>query len=212
MTRRLLTCGVLAGPLFLLAVAVQAAARSDFDLGRDPLSLLSHGPAGWVQVANFSVTGLLVLALAAGVARLPRPRDRGRWAAPLLGLAGVGLVMTGVFLVDAPAAGAAGAVDAAAPAVPTGHGRAHDVGTALAINPALAAALSLGRRFAAGGRPGWAAYCGASVLAGAGLAWWPDRDSTPARLALVAVVLMSWLGASAAALRQETAPPRRERA
>ncbi len=53
-TRRLLACGAVAGPLFVLAVLAQAATRPGFSLARDAASLLDDGPWGWVQSANFA--------------------------------------------------------------------------------------------------------------------------------------------------------------
>jgi hypothetical protein len=67
MTRRLLICGLLAGPLFIAVALVQAVSRDGYDLGRHPISLLSLGEAGWMQVANFVVTGGLCLACAVGL-------------------------------------------------------------------------------------------------------------------------------------------------
>jgi Protein of unknown function (DUF998) len=58
-TARLLGCGIVAGPLFLAVVFLQAFTRDGFDLSRHPLSLLSLGELGWVQMANFVVTGVL---------------------------------------------------------------------------------------------------------------------------------------------------------
>ena len=42
-TRRLLACGIVAGPLFLVVALVQALTRDGFDLSRHPISLLSLG-------------------------------------------------------------------------------------------------------------------------------------------------------------------------
>ena len=47
-TARLLACGVLAGPLFLTVLMIQAFTREGFDLSRHPLSLLSLGDLGWI--------------------------------------------------------------------------------------------------------------------------------------------------------------------
>src|SRR5262249_14340506 len=66
----LLTCGVVAGPLYLAVVLLQALTRTGFDLKRHPLSSLSLGHLGWIQIVNFVVTGLLVLACAAGMRRV----------------------------------------------------------------------------------------------------------------------------------------------
>jgi Protein of unknown function (DUF998) len=56
--RKLLACGILAGPLFVAVGLLQALVRDGFDLGRHPLSLLSLGGLGWIQIANFVVTAM----------------------------------------------------------------------------------------------------------------------------------------------------------
>ena len=78
-TARLLACGIVAGPLFLAVWLVQALTRDGYDPTYHPLSLLSLGDLGWIQIANFVVTGGLYLAcaigmrqaLAIGASRLP---------------------------------------------------------------------------------------------------------------------------------------------
>jgi hypothetical protein len=49
---------------------LQALTRDGFDPTRHPLSLLSLGELGWVQIANFVVTGVLYLACAVGMWRV----------------------------------------------------------------------------------------------------------------------------------------------
>ncbi len=71
LTRTLLGAGVVAGPLFVGVAAVQAFTRTGFDLRRHPLSMLSLGEYGWIQVTNFIVAGVLSLLFAVGVARSP---------------------------------------------------------------------------------------------------------------------------------------------
>ena len=85
-TARLLACGIAAGPLFLTVGLTQAFIRDGFDLSRHPLSLLSLGDLGWVQITNFVVTGGLFLACAVGMGRAwvparAAPGARG-WSAP----------------------------------------------------------------------------------------------------------------------------------
>ena len=70
-TRRLLACGIVAGPLFLVVALIQAFTRDGFDLSRHPISLLSLGELGWIQIANFIVTGGLYVACAVGLRRPP---------------------------------------------------------------------------------------------------------------------------------------------
>src|SRR5262249_7847804 len=55
MTRALLACGVLAGPLYMAIYLGQALTRPGFDITRHPASVLSNGDLGWIQVANFLV-------------------------------------------------------------------------------------------------------------------------------------------------------------
>jgi len=63
-TKALLACGVIAGPLFMVVSLVQAFTRPGFDLKRHAISMLSLGDLGWIQVTNFELTGLLAIALA----------------------------------------------------------------------------------------------------------------------------------------------------
>jgi hypothetical protein len=47
LTRILLLCGAIAGPLFLLTLLIQDSTRPGFDPRLDPLSLLSLGDCGF---------------------------------------------------------------------------------------------------------------------------------------------------------------------
>lgn len=55
--RLLLIGGVLAGPIFVASAIVQAATRDGFDFRRHPVSVLSTGELGWIQIVTFLVTG-----------------------------------------------------------------------------------------------------------------------------------------------------------
>src|SRR5829696_4666070 len=68
-TRSLLGYGVLAGPFYVTVALAQALTRDGFDLSRHPWSLLALGAHGWIQIANFVLTGLMVVAAAVGVRR-----------------------------------------------------------------------------------------------------------------------------------------------
>ena len=97
-TRSLLGCGVLAGPFYLAVGLIQALLRDDFDLARHPLSLLANGPGGWIQTANFVLTGLMVLAAAVGFGRVLGPKSRTvTWS---LGGFGVALIVAAMFPAD----------------------------------------------------------------------------------------------------------------
>ena len=64
-----IACGVVAGPLYLVAGYAQAFTREGFDLSRHPFSMLSLGSLGWIQIANFIVSGALFLVAATGMAK-----------------------------------------------------------------------------------------------------------------------------------------------
>jgi len=97
-TRSLLRFGVLAGPFYLAISLIQALLRDGFDLTRHPLSLLANGPGGWVQTANFVLSGLMVLAAAAGFGRVLGPKARA--AGWFLGGFGAGMIVAAVFPAD----------------------------------------------------------------------------------------------------------------
>lgn len=97
-TRRLLLAGMLAGPIYLAVGVGQALVRDGFDFARHPLSVLANGPGGWIQTTNFIVTGLMVLAAAAGLRRVLGPGSRA--ASWLLGAFGAGMIVAAVFPAD----------------------------------------------------------------------------------------------------------------
>ncbi len=97
-TNRLLGFGVLAGPLYLIVGIAQALVRDGFVFARHPLSVLANGPGGWVQTANFIVTGLMVIAAAVGFRRALAPKSRAvSW---FLGTFGASMLVAAVFRAD----------------------------------------------------------------------------------------------------------------
>lgn len=110
-TRSLLRFGVVAGPFYLAVGLAQAFIRDGFDLGRHPLSVLAIGPGGWVQTANFVLTGLMVMAAAVGLRRALRPKSgMPGW---ILGGFGVSMLLAGIFPADP--------VDGFPPGTPEGY-------------------------------------------------------------------------------------------
>src|SRR4030095_4562807 len=91
-TRTLLSCGIVAGPLFVVVGLLQSFPIPGFDLTRHYLSQLSSGDLGWIQIANFVISGLLTIAAAVGVRRALRGGRLGRVGPALLAAFGVGLV------------------------------------------------------------------------------------------------------------------------
>jgi hypothetical protein len=201
-TRALLVCGVVAGPLFVAVALLQALTRDGFDLGRHPLSLLSLGDFGWIQIANFVVAGLLSVAFAVGLRRVLHPGRGGTWGPRLVGAYGVGLIMGGAFVTDAGAGFPPGA-PAGAPEQLSWHGTLHAIAPVLAFLALIAACFVLARRFAALGQRGWATYCVATGVALLGLMAWPDRDTVLVQLALAIVLGWAWISVLAARLLRD---------
>lgn len=58
------------------------------------------GALGWIQIANFIVTGAMVIARAIGIQRALKGGPAAAWAPRLLALYGLGLVAAGLFVAD----------------------------------------------------------------------------------------------------------------
>ena len=99
-TKVLLICGAIAGPLFTLAWFVGGATRPNYNPLRHPISSLSIGDAGWMQATTFIVTGILMLAFAFGLRRIPQIREGSTWGPLLIGAMGIGLLGAGIFVTD----------------------------------------------------------------------------------------------------------------
>jgi hypothetical protein len=204
-TAWLLTAGIAAGPLFLVVWALQAFTRAGFDPGRHPLSLLSLGDFGWIQIANFVVTGALFVAYAAGLRRVLHAGRGGTWGPRLVWAFGAGLIVAGIFVTDAGAGFPPGA-PAGAPQM-SWHGALHEAGYIVAVLSWTADCLVFRRRFAALGQRGWALACVASLVAALALSAWPDLDSYTTRIVIATAVQFGFLAAVAARLRRGLPDP-----
>ena len=145
--RALVAAGVAAGPLFVIIAAVQTVTREGFDLSRHPLSLLSLGDQGWIQIANFIVAGVLMLAFALGTHRSLGDGPGRVWAPMLFGLYGVGLVLGGAFTAD-PALGFPLGTPDGYPTEWTFHGTVHAFAAPLAFLALVAVTFVVARRLA----------------------------------------------------------------
>jgi hypothetical protein len=61
-TRRMLRCGVAAGPVSAAVLLLEGAVRDGYLPLRHPVSSLTLGPRGWIQAANLALAGTLFLA------------------------------------------------------------------------------------------------------------------------------------------------------
>lgn len=195
--RRLLLAGAVAGPIYIVVGLTQVLTREGFDVRLHPLSVLSNGDLGWIQIGNFLLAGVLVLAGAIGVRRLLRGGRGGTWGPILFGLYGVGLVGSGIFVAD-PGAGFP-------PGTPTDtsgmsqSGMLHFVFGAGAFYALIAACFVMTRYFAGEGRTGWAWWSFVTGLgflgAFAGIA--TGAGSSATMLAFYAAVFLIWIWHSA---------------
>ncbi len=161
LTRILLLCGAIAGPLFILTVLIEDYTRPAFDPRLQPLSLLSLGEWGWVQIVNFVLAGVLNLLYAGGLWRKLHPGRAGTWGPLLIGAYGLGLISVGVFRTDPVQGFPPGAI---APTGTSWHGAVHALG-GLFVFVVLAAALAVfARLFLARKERWWAFYCIASAV------------------------------------------------
>jgi hypothetical membrane protein len=149
-----LIAGALAALLFTVVYLVEGITRPGYSAWRQPVSDLSVGPGGEVQVVSFIICGLLFIGFASELKRA------SRWAAILVAIAGVGLVIAGVFVTDPIRGYPPGSTDRAS----TAHGIVHLIASFLVFTALPIACFVLSRRFARSKRPGWAMYSAASGL------------------------------------------------
>ena len=193
MTRpALLRAGMLAGPLYIAVGLGQALSREGFDMRRHAISLLSNGELGWIQIANFLVTGAMTIAAAAGVRRALGPGRLSAWGSGLLAAFGVGLVAAGMFRADPS--------DGFPPGTPEGigevswHGLVHFAVAGIGFACLVAACFVLAAWFARTGKHGWAWFSRITglVFAGSFLALSSGSGGAATILVFTAAVVLAW--------------------
>lgn len=198
LTSSLLGYGAIAGPFYTLVALAQAFTRPGFDLLHDDVSLLANGPLGWIQGANFALTGLMVLACAVGMRRALKGEPGGTWGPWLLGVYGLGLVGAGFCPAD-PMNGFPPGTPAGMPATVSTHGILHIVTAAVGFSGLIAACFVFARRFGKLGRRGWAlASFATGLLFFAGFAGVASGSSSAAVVVAFWIALLaawSWLAA-----------------
>lgn len=169
-----LACGVVAGPMFVVSFTAIGARRSGYDWRRHAVSSLADGRGGWLQRANFILTGTLYGIAAHGLAGSPKQSAQPR-AVPVLTFAvGAGLISSGLFVTD-PVAGFPRAsrdphgADDTPPITPTRAGRLHSLSAIPVFVGIPVAALACATSAARTGQSRWALYsgCSAVVMTGA---------------------------------------------
>lgn len=187
--RRQLTCGILAGPVLLGVGLAQVFTRDGFDLDRHALSQLALGPWGFVQVVNFLVTGVLVIAAARGLRGVPGSGRAAVWGLRLLVCFGAGMLIAGVFVADPGYGFPAGTPDG--PGQISWHGALHGVGFVVAMASWTAAMIVLARAFAGHGDRAPAAICVVALVAAAAVATTPSLGSFGLRAIVLSAVQLA---------------------
>jgi uncharacterized membrane protein YhaH (DUF805 family) len=201
--RALLASGVASTPVFYALAAPQLALRPDHDIRTQPISFLALGELGWIQLANFLVTGALALAGALGMRHVLRGQ-RGGTAGPILaGLYGLGMIGAGLFGPDPlPAPGQAPQMSVI--------GALHMAAFLVSFLSLIAACFVFARRFAAIGKSGWALYSVITALLAPGLVAASMANPSWAGVIVggAGFVLFGWLSLVAFAIRAEASPAR----
>ncbi|WP_163541601.1 DUF998 domain-containing protein [Occultella kanbiaonis] len=188
----LLVAGTAGTALFVLVFLLDGATRPGYSPVRQPVSALALGPRGWIQTANFLVSGALVTASAIGV----HQTTGSVWLAGLIGAFGIALVASGVFPMD-PMRGYPPGTPDTTPSTTSLKHQLHDwaglvVFAALPV-AAVVAALVLDD-------PAWVVYSGVTAAASGalflcfGTAWEADHPRVGLIQRVTIVVGWSWLG------------------
>jgi len=162
-SRWLLWCGV-AGPiLFVVAITVEGAIRPNYDSARMFASLLSLGDQGWQQIANFLISGLLIVLFAFGLRPLDQNGPASRWGPIMIGALGLGLIGAGVFVTDPASGYPPGApLGIGTDKPPSWHGGLHLLASIVVFGGLPTACFVFARRFQSSGHRLWAIYSRAS--------------------------------------------------
>jgi hypothetical protein len=208
-TKLLLTGSILAGPIYIMIGIAQILTREGFDITRHPLSFMSLGDLGWIQIANFIVTGLLVIAGAIGLRRLAQPDKRLKRGALLVGIYGLGVLGGGLFVTD-PALGFPPGTPDMYPQTMSWHGLLHFTFGQIGFLALIVASFVYARYFATNGLRGWAMF---SALTGAiflfaiiaTVVTAGGDGSVWALLALYVAVILAWIWLSALSYHMRSA-------
>jgi hypothetical protein len=195
--------GLVAGPFFLISVGLNSWAIIDYlhrlgwgFVGGEQVpwpSSLARGPYGWAQVATFVITGLLIVVLTVAVRdQLPHRRASG-FAAILLGLLGVALILA-AFRVDTPML-RGGNPD-------TWHGWIHGIAFLLIIATGVLAPLTMA--LAVRGDPRWRPIGIVSLAASALFVVFLVLPWGNASFLMAIIALFGWIAWVAVRLRRIT--------
>lgn len=161
-TRALLTCGVVAGPLYVAVTMIQVLTRAGFDMRHHRFNVLTAGDLGWIHQLNMLMVGVLSALLALGVSRVMRGWG-AMWAPRLLALFGLAYVVGGLFPADPMLGFPAGTT--AEMVQHTWHGIIQNGSRGVSSLLLLATSLVIARSLAAEGRRGAAWFFATALFA-----------------------------------------------
>lgn len=217
-TRFLLFCGAIGPLLFVVVFLIEGAIRPGYNAWYATISTLSLAHQGWVQIANFSLFGLLMLGFAIGLkVALGATGPGSLWGPLLLFIVGLGLITDGLFVPD-PILGYPPGFVSNGPA--SLHGMIHNLAALVVFLALPSACFVMGRRFACDSAwRGWALYSIATgVLVLVFVAWFqvsvvvathiPNGGSVPPGLLerLLVIIGCCWLSLLALRLFCKRAP------
>lgn len=156
----LLFVGAAGSVAFNATYVLDGLARTGYDPLRQPMSALSLGPGGWVQVLNFIAFGVIGCVSAAGWRATLTPGLGATWYPRLRVLAGLAMIAAGVFTQDP---GAGYPVGIPALARPSTHALVHQLVSYVSLTTIVVELVILARRFAR--EPRWRGWATATVLA-----------------------------------------------
>jgi len=143
---RYMMAGIIAGPFFIVVALLQAFTRQGFDWVRHPASMLSLGELGWIQIANFVLTGIFFILCGIGLSGVLKEGIGRKWVSRLFVLFGVALIMGGVFTPDPGLGFPLGAPEGPAKEM-SWHSIIHGFAPILGFTSQTAALIILAKRF-----------------------------------------------------------------
>jgi hypothetical protein len=155
-TRLLLMCGLTGSVLFVVLFLIEGFFRKDYNFIIYPISSLSIGRSGWIQVGSFILSGLLICVFAWGLGIIFRQAKDSIGLAMLFGGVGIGLIGSGIFSTD-PLFG----YPATAPYSLTQytiHGHLHNFFSVIVFICLPTACFKFRKRFKNRSEDGWALY------------------------------------------------------
>lgn len=99
-TKTLLLFGLIGSMLFIIMFLIEGATREGYSPFRFPISSLSIGDLGWIQITNFIISGSLIFLFAFGLRNALLPSKDSKWIPRLIGAVGLGLIGAGIFSSD----------------------------------------------------------------------------------------------------------------